>query len=116
MASELEPFYEELGKRIQGYRKRAGMTQEDLGKAIDPPLTRASLANIENAKQRVLAHTIIQLAAALSVPVQDLLPALPRQQPERANLEKELAAKLSLSKTKARAMAQRLQRTGGRTK
>lgn len=115
MAAELEPFYLELGQRIQGFRKRAGMTQEALGAAIHPPLTRASVANIENAKQRVLTHTIMMIASALGVPIEALLPTLPRQQPARANLEKELATKLSLSKTRAREMAAALQRSG-RTK
>jgi transcriptional regulator with XRE-family HTH domain len=110
VANKLEPFYEELGKKIQGLRIRAGLTQEDLGAALRPPLTRASVANIENAKQRVLAHTIIMIAEALDVPIDRLLPSIPREQPDRANLEKELSAKLSISKARARELAASLQR------
>ncbi len=86
------------------------MTQEDLGAALSPPLTRASVANIENAKQRVLTHTIMMIASALKVPIEALLPTLPREQPARAKLEKELATKLSLSKVQAREIAAALQR------
>jgi transcriptional regulator with XRE-family HTH domain len=114
VSTKLEPFYEELGKRIQGLRIRAELTQEQLGAKLDPPLTRASVANIENAKQRVLAHTLIMIAGALNVSIERLLPALPREQPDRANLERELAAKLSISKAKARELAATLQRRGSR--
>lgn len=107
MSTELEPFYEELGKRVQGFRKRAKLTQADLGARLRPPLTRASVANIENGKQRVLTHTAVELAGALNVTVDELLPKPPKAAvpilPE--SIEKELAAKLSLSKADARAMA-----------
>jgi transcriptional regulator with XRE-family HTH domain len=49
------------------------MTQQQLGLSLQPPATRASVANIESGKQRVLAHTLVQLAAALEAEVADLL-------------------------------------------
>jgi transcriptional regulator with XRE-family HTH domain len=104
----LEPFYEALGKRIQGFRKRAKLTQADLGERLHPPLTRASVANIENGKQRVLAHTAVELAEVLNVSLDDLLPR-PRKTTtpvvDAESLERELGVKLSLSKADARAMA-----------
>jgi len=107
VSTELEPFYEELGKRVLGFRKRAKLTQADLGGRLNPPLTRASVANIENGKQRVLAHTAVELAGALDITLDDLLPR-PLKSSARTlpgSIEKELAAKLSLSKADARAMA-----------
>lgn len=39
---------------------------------MTPAMTRASVANIETGKQRVLAHTLIQLSLVLDVSVDDL--------------------------------------------
>lgn len=65
MAKPLEPFYEELGRRIAKLRAERGLSQEALGQAMTPRMTRASVANIENGKQRVLAHTFVELATLL---------------------------------------------------
>src|SRR5690348_11744619 len=68
-----EPFYEELGRRIAQRRAERNLSQKDLGEMMQPRMTRASLANIENGKQRVLAHTLVQLAAALECDVNALV-------------------------------------------
>jgi DNA-binding XRE family transcriptional regulator len=73
MATSIEPFYVELGQRISEMRRLRGMSQEKVATALMPPATRASIANIESGKQRVLAHTLIQLAQVLQVGVSDLL-------------------------------------------
>ena len=67
-----EPFYEILGQRIREGRTRQGLTQERLGKLLQPPATRASIANIEKGSQRVLAHTLVQLATALKIEIGEL--------------------------------------------
>jgi transcriptional regulator with XRE-family HTH domain len=118
MATELEPFYEELGKRLQGFRKLANLTQADLGGRLHPPLTRASMANIENGKQRVLAHTAVELAEVLDVGVEQLLPRPRRTKisaADPANLEQELISKLSISKDQARVMAAAISSSPRRT-
>jgi transcriptional regulator with XRE-family HTH domain len=69
----IEPFYRGMGKRIQEARERAGLTQEQLGRRLTPPMTRASIANIESAKQRVLCHTLVALCDVLSVPTSEIL-------------------------------------------
>lgn len=66
-------FYEGFGGRIRLLRKRKELTQEQLGARLVPQVTRASIANIESGKQRVLAHTLAQLAEALDVTADDLL-------------------------------------------
>lgn len=71
---EADPFYSALGQRVQDHRNALKFTQEQLGAQLIPPVTRASIANIEAGKQGVLAHTLVQLARVLKVTVLDLLP------------------------------------------
>jgi transcriptional regulator with XRE-family HTH domain len=80
----IEPFYPELGRRIQAARERAGLSQADVARRLTPPMTRASIANMENGKQRVLCHTLVALSEVLAVAPASLLedtvaePAAPR--------------------------------------
>jgi len=98
VAKTIEPFYEALGLRIQKAREHQKMTQAQLGFLLNPPSTRASIANIENGKQRVLLHTFVQLAKHLGLRIQDLIPtndeAAPGPSPE--DVERELRRKLDL--------------------
>jgi transcriptional regulator with XRE-family HTH domain len=99
MAKQIEPFYEALGAKIQEWRGARKMTQAQLGLVLKPPSTRASIANIENGKQRVLVHTLVQLAKALEVEIHALLP--PVQEAARSvtpkDVELELRRKLNLA-------------------
>ena len=98
MAKKIEAFYEILGSNIQGARDRLKMTQTQLGLALMPPSTRASIANIENGKQRVLVHTLVQLARALETKVEKLIPSeAPAGQPTLSDVEDELKRKLNLA-------------------
>ena len=93
-------FYLELGRRIRTFRTEQGLTQATLGLRLDPPVTRAAIANVENGKQRVLAHTLVQLAQILRVETRGLLPTLSSPRSTRAqqqDLERELAKKLVVS-------------------
>lgn len=69
LASQVEPFYSALGRRLAKLRAQHRWSQDELGQKLDPPMSRASIANIEMGKQRVLGHTIEQFAHILSVPV-----------------------------------------------
>ena len=73
MARATDGFYDALGRRIHLLRKRRGLTQEQLGARLLPQVTRASIANIESGKQRVLAHSLAQLADSLGVTADDLV-------------------------------------------
>lgn len=75
MARTDEAFYKQLGRRIQGFRLRQGITQEDLGRRLNPPVKRASIANVESGKQRLLLHTFVQIAEIFDCEMRDLLPA-----------------------------------------
>ncbi len=98
MAKRIEAFYEALGSNIQAARDRVKMTQAQVGLALVPPSTRASIANIENGKQRVLVHTLVQLARALETKVEKLIPSdAPTGQATFADVENELKRKLNLA-------------------
>jgi len=99
MSTQIEPFYQTLGSKIQQTREKRKMTQAQLGMSLNPPSTRASIANIENGKQRVLAHTLAQLADALGVKIQTLVPTSnrPAQVANPKDVELELKRKLNLA-------------------
>jgi len=66
-------FYKTVGRKVRQEREKRGLTQEALGSLVS--LTRASVTNIENGRQKILLHTLIGLAAALKVSASDLLPS-----------------------------------------
>jgi len=104
MATQIEHLYTEIGRRIRDLRNRAGMTQEDLGRLLSPPMTRVSVANIEGGHQRILSHTLVQLAAALSVEVTEVLPpkAVEPVSNSSDRITDELVSKLGLSVSEAK--------------
>lgn len=69
-------FYEQVGKRIQSFRIKSGLTQRELGERLDPPVTRASVANLESGTQRILLHTFVQLLSILECKVTELIPSI----------------------------------------
>jgi transcriptional regulator with XRE-family HTH domain len=71
-ALDFKAFYRDLGEVIRGRRDVLGMTQADLAARIG--LTRASIANIETGRQNLLLHQLIQLAKALELEPEHLLP------------------------------------------
>jgi transcriptional regulator with XRE-family HTH domain len=77
------------------------MSQEYLAQQLNPKVTRASIANIEAGKQRVLTHTLVQLSKALSVDLTQLIPSYSSPQPLRHQsstnkVKTELTRKLAL--------------------
>lgn len=55
-----ERCYQRLGERIRHLRQIARMTQETLAQKVG--LTRTSIVNIENGRQRVMLHDIVTFA------------------------------------------------------
>jgi transcriptional regulator with XRE-family HTH domain len=92
-AKKIEPFYAELGRSIQAQRAKLGLSQESLGAALQPKVTRASIANIEAGKQRVLTHTLVQLADALGIDVFQIIPK--HESVRRAAAPSQLEAQLA---------------------
>lgn len=99
-----------LGRRIQQLRKQRGLTQEELGARLAPQLSRASIANIESAKQRVLAHSLAQIAESLEVSPDDLM----RERPSRVDkggkqqVQAQLQHRLKLSPRELKQLTRKL--------
>lgn len=74
-------------------------------------MSRASIANIEAGAQRILAHTLSQIAKALGVEIDSLLAANSSSEPSPKALASELKKKLPLSSDSLRALAKKLTRT-----
>lgn len=71
-AESPESVYLVFGRRLRKLRDQRGMAQHEL--ALLSGLTRASIANIESGRQRVLLHQILQFSGALQVEISDLVP------------------------------------------
>lgn len=71
MGAEIEPIYTAIGNAVMHARMRAGWTQQNLAGQVG--LARASIANVELGRQRLMLHQVLALADALSIPVGALL-------------------------------------------
>jgi len=69
-----ETFYEEVGRRIRDARRRRkpALTQDGLAKLVG--LTRTSITNIEQGRQKCMLHTLSEIASSLQVEPASLLP------------------------------------------
>jgi transcriptional regulator with XRE-family HTH domain len=74
-------FYAQVGRRVRALRGKRALTQEALASLVD--LTRTSITNIEKGRQKLLLHTLIDLAEALQVEPTDLLPSTPATLPKK---------------------------------
>jgi len=69
-------IYPLIGDAIRNRRKRLSLTQDKL--AAELHISRASLANIEAGRQKVLVHHLYAVADALQLDVKDLLVEMPK--------------------------------------
>jgi transcriptional regulator with XRE-family HTH domain len=67
-----EPIYRRIGGIIRALRRRADKAQDVLAGQLG--ISRATLANIETGRQRILVHQLYAIAQALDVKLADLLP------------------------------------------
>jgi transcriptional regulator with XRE-family HTH domain len=67
-------LYKEVGNLINQARNYRGLTQQELSDLIH--LTRPSIANIERGNQKISLLTLYQIADALKVSPQSLLPEI----------------------------------------
>ena len=72
-----DTFYKVLGRRICLLRGEKRLTQRALADSVG--LTRTSLTNIEKGRQKILAHTLVQLADKLSVSLPRLVPPVEKE-------------------------------------
>lgn len=66
-------LYRHIGEAVRRRRRELELTQEGLAERLD--ISRASLANIETGRQRILIHHLYSLARALGQEITALLPA-----------------------------------------
>ena len=62
MSAPMQLCYRQFGLRIEQMRNTLGWTQADLAKKVG--LQRASIANLETGRQRVLLHQVENFAVA----------------------------------------------------
>jgi DNA-binding XRE family transcriptional regulator len=77
-----QAFYVEVGRRIRAARRKRkpALTQDGLAKLVG--LTRTSITNVEQGRQKCLLHTLANIATALQVEPANLIPTT------QASLEK----------------------------
>ena len=86
-------FYQKLGEAIKTSRKNANCKQETLANHMG--LTRISLVHIEQGKQKVQLHVLLEIAECLKVSLSDLMPNLDSvKSPLNAKLEKNIKRQL----------------------
>jgi len=83
-------LYETVGRRVRETRKASKLTQEELASRVS--MTRTSVTNIEKGRQKILLHTLFELAAAMKVSVVRLIPEHNENHPP---IEQKLANGLS---------------------
>ena len=70
--SDME-LYRRLGREVAKRRQELGLTQSDVAEKLG--LSRASLANLENGRQRIMVHQLFALVNALKLKsILDLVP------------------------------------------
>ena len=67
----VELVYRQLGNKVEQMRIMLGWTQADLAHKVG--LSRASIANLETGRQKVLLHQLEKLAAAFGCTPKQLL-------------------------------------------
>ena|SRR5712664_1587999 len=67
-------LYKDFGRLVRDHRRRLKITQEQLAEQIG--LSRTSITNIEQGRQKVLLHQMFALAESLKIRPEALLPAV----------------------------------------
>lgn len=81
-------LYVSLGKQVRLCREKAQLTQGELARRVG--MTRTSITNIETGRQKVQLHTLYQVARAVNVSPQDLLPPIQIQDEDPQAFENQL--------------------------
>lgn len=87
----MNDLYEAFGRNLRKLRSEVGLTQDDLAAKVG--LGRTSITNIEKGRQHVSLHQVFQLADAIGVSPQQLLPTRDVK-PASPKLERQLEKRL----------------------
>lgn len=71
ISSDIDKFYNHIGKNIKTIRNSKNLRQEDLANMVG--LSRTSIVNIEKGRQKLLLHTLVDIANALSTDIMSIL-------------------------------------------
>lgn len=83
MGDENDLLFQMIGERIRAAREELrNVSQERLGEAVG--LTRTSINNIENGRQRLTIHTLWRIAAATGTEARLLIPLSAEYEREQA--------------------------------
>jgi len=99
--NEKERFLRDLGRRIAEARKREGLTQAQLGKALG--VSQQVVADYENGSRHIPAWRLVRVADALGVDIMELLGRgrqAPRKRGPTPKILKQLEAIAALPKDK----------------
>lgn len=75
---EQKSLYSAIGLKIKEFRQNTGMNQEKFAQLLN--LTRASIVNIEQGRQRVSIHLIYDICKITNVNIVDILPDLQEEE------------------------------------
>ncbi len=73
MLVHVESLYQEVGRRLREARQAAGLTQSGLAERV--ALSRTSITNIEQGRQRLTLDGLMRLAAVVGVAPGQLIPS-----------------------------------------
>ena len=76
--NEITYLYQYVGDRIRSKRIEQGISQESLASQLS--LSRASVANIENGRQKISLHLLIDIIQIFSSEIQYFLPTFKNEQ------------------------------------
>ena len=65
-------IYKAIGLAVAAARRLKGISQDQLASGLG--LSRGSVSNIEAGRQKMLVHTLLQMAVYLGIPVTQLIP------------------------------------------
>jgi DNA-binding XRE family transcriptional regulator len=67
-------FYHRVGELIKDARNKAEVTQDELARILG--MSRISIVNIEQGKQKIQLHTLIEMVNYLGIPISDFFTTL----------------------------------------
>jgi len=73
--------YKTMGRLIRARRKQLKLSQSTLAERVR--LTRTSITNIEQGRQKIQIHTLWDIAKALDIHASALLPSPEKKEPEK---------------------------------
>lgn len=82
---DLEKLYQRIGEHIRQYRKACQLSQAALAQRV--ALSRTSITNIENGRQKLLVHQLYAIANVLKIGPQNLLPLSVTPEPGQLSTE-----------------------------